>query len=188
MAKKKKELIRVKLLASQEFGNKEITETFCTDTSLLINRRFYLNLSELVDTDKYQYKIWFRIFKVENGIAYSRFDGVESMREHIQSHVYPGIKRVNVFVNVDTKDNAKLRVKYILTFKKGLKGKQEKAIRKIVEEQTKKILSEMTLNEILENMILKNSVFKKIEKEVRKIKPPVFFDIIKIERKDKIAA
>jgi len=186
MVKKKKELIRVKLLASEEFDNKEISDTFCTDTSYLINRRFCLNLSELRETNKYHYKIWFRIFKIENSIAYSRFDGVESMREYIQNHVYPGVKRVNVFVNTKTKDNTILRVKYILTFKRRIKGKQETTIRKIVEEQTQKILSEMTIKEILENMIIKNTVLKKIEKEVRKIKPPLFFDIIKIERKDKI--
>ncbi|MEM5829998.1 MAG: hypothetical protein QXL82_00605 [Candidatus Aenigmatarchaeota archaeon] len=187
MVKAKKQLYRVKLLASEEFQNKEISDTFCSDYNYLINRRFCLNLTELTQSNKYQYKVWFRITKIENGIAYSRFDGIESLREYIQSHVYVGIKRMNVYVNVKTKDNALLRVKYILTFRR-LRGKQEKAIRKIVEENTIKILSQMTLKDILEDMILKNTVLKKIEKEVKKIAIPKFFDIIKIERKDKIAS
>ncbi|MEM5828060.1 MAG: hypothetical protein QW197_00955 [Candidatus Aenigmatarchaeota archaeon] len=187
MAKTKKQLFRVKLLASEEFGNKEISDTFCSDYSYLVNRRFCLNLTEVTQSNKYHYKVWFRITKVDNGIAHSRFDGIESLREYIQSHVYVGIKRMNVYVNVKTKDNALLRVKYILTFRR-LRGKQEKTIRKIVEENTIKLLSQMTLKEIIEDMILKNNVLKKIEKEVKKIAIPKFFEIIKIERKDKIAS
>ncbi|MEM0242979.1 MAG: hypothetical protein QXP52_00965 [Candidatus Aenigmatarchaeota archaeon] len=183
--KEKKQLFKVKLLASEEFGNKEITETLCSEYSYLINRRFYLNLSELLDTNRYQYKIWFRIFKIENGIAYSRFDGVETLREHIYNAIYPGVKTIRIYTNVTTKDGCLLRVKYILTFRK-LNSKKESSIRKIVEENTKKILSEMTIKDIINNLILKNTVIKKIEKEVKKINIPLFLEIIKIERKDKI--
>lgn len=186
MKKEKKELLRVKLLASEEFGNKEISDTFCSDYSHLINRRFCLNLSELIETNKYQYKIWFRIFKIENGIAFSRFDGVETLRERIYSAIYPGIKVMRVYITASTKDNAMLRIKYVLTFKK-LKGKQEKIIRKIIEENTKKIVSQLTIKEFIDNFILKNTALKKIEKEVKKILIPNFFEIIKIERKDRVA-
>jgi ribosomal protein S3AE len=48
-----KNLIKVVLCASEEFNNKEITLTFCTDTKNLINKRFYVNLIDLVKTDKY---------------------------------------------------------------------------------------------------------------------------------------
>ncbi|MEM0324533.1 MAG: hypothetical protein QXW04_01455 [Candidatus Aenigmatarchaeota archaeon] len=185
--KEKKQLFRVKLLASEEFENKEISDTFCSDYSFLVNRRFCLNLSELIDTNKFQYKIWFRIFKVENGIAYSKFDGVETLRERIYSAIFPGVKVIRVYVNAITKDKIPFRFKFVLTFKR-IRGKQEKAIRKIIEENLNKIVSELTIKELINNMIIKNTILKKLEKEIRKIAIPLFFEIIKIERKEKLAA
>lgn len=181
--KEKKQLLKVKLLASEEFGNKEISETFCTDYSYLINRRFCINISEIVDTKKYYYKIWFRIEKVENGIAYSRFDGIETLREHIYNSIYPGIKVIRIFENFSTKDNSQIRVKYILTFRK-MNKKKERTIRRIVKETSKKLISEMTIKDLIQEAVIKNTFLRKIEKEVKKTLIPLFFEIIKIERLD----
>ncbi|MEM0480823.1 MAG: hypothetical protein QXQ14_01385 [Candidatus Aenigmatarchaeota archaeon] len=177
-----KNLIKVILTASEEFDNKEITTTFCTDTSYLINRRFFVNLAELIKTDKYQYKIYFRIVSIENGIAKTIVDKIESLREYITRAVYVGVDKLDLFSNVTLKDGSMFRLKYVATFRKGITSKKEKAIRKIFEEKTKEIASKMDLKTFLKNFVITDKANEELKKEIKKIAVPIFFGINKIER------
>ena len=181
-----KNLIKVILTASEEFDNKEITITYCTDVSYLINRRFYVNLIDLMKTDKYHYKIYFRIVSIENGKAKTIFDKVESLREYISRAVYVGVDKLDLFSNVILKDGNKFRLKYVATFRKGITSKKEKAIRKIFEEKSKEIASKLDLKNFIKNFIITDKANEEIKNEIKKIAVPLFLGINKIERlKDK---
>ena len=176
-----KNLIKVMLCASEEFDNKEITLTFCTDTKNLINKRFYVNLMELVKTDKFFYKIYFRIVDVQNGIAKTIFDKLETLREYVSRHVFVGIDKIDLFSNVKLASNDMFRLKYVATFKK-LNSSKEREIRKIFERKSQEIASKMNLKEFIKNFILTDKANLEIRKEIKKIAVPIFFGINKIER------
>jgi ribosomal protein S3AE len=176
-----KNLIKVVLCASEEFNNKEITLTFCTDTKNLINKRFYVNLIDLVKTDKYYYKVYFRIVDVQNGIAKTIFDKVEALRESISKYVFVGIDKLDLFSNVKLASNDMFRLKYIATFKR-ITSSKEREIRKIFEKKSQEIASKMNLKDFIKNFILTDKANQEIRNEIKKIAVPIFFGINKIER------
>lgn len=177
-----KNLIKVVLTASEEFNNKEITITFCTDTLYLINRRFYVNLADLIKTDNYHYNIYFRIVSVENGVVKTVLDKIESLREYVSRAVYVGVDKLDLFSNITLKDGTMFRLKYVTTFRKKLTSKKEKAIRKIFEEKTKELASKMDLKSFLKSFVITDKANEEIKKEIKKIAIPSFFGINKIER------
>jgi len=176
-----KNLIKVVLCASEEFNNKEITLTFCTDTKYLINRRFYVNLIDLVETDKFFYKVYFRIVDIQNGVAKTILDKVETLREYISRNVFVGIEKIDLFSNVKLASNDMFRLKYVATFKR-LTSSKERKIRKIFEGKSQEIASRMDLKNFIKNFILTDKANQEIRNEIKKITVPIFFGINKIER------
>ncbi len=179
----RKDLKKVILLTSEEFGNKEVSITFTPNEENLINRRFFVPLIFLVEkSDKYYLKVWFRIKEVKDGKAYTVFDGIDCIRSYLQSLVYKGIKVQEIYINAETKDKNKFRIKYLITYDGKPSRRQRKEIAKRVEEVTKENLEKSDTKTFINNYVITNRYLAWVSKAIRKIYPPKTITIRKIER------
>jgi len=181
---KKKELVRITLMASKEFRNKEITDTMVVDPQHLINRKFYVNLADLTSNfSKYYIKIYFRIVDVKNGKAITEFDSSECLREYISRMIHRRIKRIDVIKDAVTKDGVKLRVKVVAVAYKGITGIQKTKVRKIMWKVIEDYVSKVTLSEFIKKSIIGDELKNLLMEEVKKVYPLRNLEIRKVERK-----
>lgn len=180
---KKKELVRITLLASKEFNNKEITDTLVVDPEHLINRRFYVNLADLTNNfSKYYIKIYFRIVDIKNGKAITEFDGSECLREYISRIIHRRIKRIDVIKDATTKDGVKLRIKVVATAYKGISGIQKTKIRKIMWEAIENYVSNHSLSDFIKKSIIGDELKNILIEKAKPIYPLKELEIRKVER------
>ena len=181
---KKKELVRIALIASKEFRNKEITDTMVVDPQHLINRKFYVNLADLTNNfSKYYIKIYFRIVDVKNGKAITEFDSSECLREYISRMIHRRVKRIDVIKDAVTKDGVKLRVKVVAVAYKGITGIQKTKVRKIMWKVIEDYVSKVTLSEFIKKSIIGDELKNLLMEEVKKVYPLRNLEIRKVERK-----
>ncbi len=179
----RKDLKKVILTTSEEFGNKKVSITYTPDESFLINRRFFVPLLMLVEkTDKYYVKVWFRIVDIKDGIAKTVFDGIDCIRSYLQSIVHKGIKVQDIYINAETNDGAKFRIKYLVTYPGKPSRKQRKSILKEVERVTKENLKNSSTKEFVNNYVITNRYLAWVGRVIKKIYPPKTIVIRKIER------
>ena len=180
---KRKNLVKITLVASKEFRRKEITPTITTNEKNLIGKRFYVNLADLTNNfNKYYIKVYFRIIDVKDNKVVTEFDGTECLREYISRMVHRGVKRIDIIKDAKTKDNVWLRIKVIAITNRKIKGSQEKEIRKSIEKKIEEYIAEKTLSEFIKKSVIEDELKLILIDEGKKIYPLRNLEIRKIER------
>jgi small subunit ribosomal protein S3Ae len=171
----------VKVLAPKAFEEKEIGKLLVSEEKNSIGRRIIVNALELVNNpNKYYLNFFFRVFKIENGVAYTEFDGFECTRDYISRMVLHKVKRMDLIQDIPTKDGVKLRVKSLLVAQKGIGEKCKKLMKKKAAEMILDFVQNSTVRDFLSKIMndeLKNRIFQ----ELRKIYPLRYFEIRKVE-------
>lgn len=182
MAKKIKGKQWYTLVAPKLFSNKVLGETPVGDPKTVQNRTVTLSLTNVInDPSKYYFKITFKVKEVKDGKALTEFWKLECLRDYISRMVRHGLLRMDNVNDVKTKDDVQLRVKTVALTSRKAKKEVEVAIRKYIDEQIKKKVSSLTLDDFLKKAI-NDKIKRSIIEEGSKIYPIYKFELRKIER------
>lgn len=145
---------KYRIVAPESFGNKEIGVTFASDEASLIGRTITVSLSELDgEYAKAHYRIKFRIIKATESEAKTEFAGQYIVQEYIRSLVRKRSTRVDAVVDVMTKDNLRVRLKFLAIGLSRMQKMQRTAIRKKLEELAKENAGKRTFDELMKELI-----------------------------------
>lgn len=153
----------VAIIASKEFNNAEIGETYVESPENKLGSTIELNLMLLTnDAKKQSHNVMFKITEFKNGFLYAEFVGYNLQRAQLKRTTKPGKLKVEDSFAYATKDNVKVRVKPIfITKAKTVKSKLT-AIRKA----SRDVLHELSKN-ITYSQMIKDIVSGNLQRELR---------------------
>lgn len=139
------------------FGYKEIGTTWTESPEQVIGRTLWVSLYTLTgDFSKQYLLIRFKVVRVRDSIAETIFYGHEYGRELVRSLVRRGSSRIDMVVNLATKDDFHLRVQATaFTMRRiGKHSWKAKMIRKIMKNVLENAAKELTLAQLAQEMVL----------------------------------
>jgi len=178
---KKKTKQWITIVAPKVFGEKEIGHTLIEEGSEAVGRRLIISaIDVLEDYNKYYLKFSFKISKVENGIAYTAFDGLECTRDYIARMVVRRVRRMDLVIDRETKDGCLLRIKMIAVAGRRIQSGIQKKIRKKMDEIVSERVKQLTLDEFIKEVV--SDKFKEeVKNAIKPIYPLRHFEFRKIE-------
>lgn len=122
--------------APASFGNQPIAQIPITDEDKAIGRVLEITLFELWKTDPQQHtiKLYFQVDRVENDMAYTRFQGHEYAKEFLRSLIRRGSSMISFVHDYATADGYKFRVSSIAFSQRRLNSSKKHEIRTIIHE------------------------------------------------------
>ncbi len=179
MAKKKKKWYVI--ISPKVFGSKEIGETVSNDSKKLIGRTIKVNAKELTgDYKKSHISITLEINKLDDEKALTEIKGYAASRAYIQRFLHKGMSNVNVLHDLRTSDGHKIRVNCIATVNGKIQTTKKKLIREKFIKELNKIMSNMTLDNIV-FISTTNKIQKMISTHLKRTHPLRFVEIKKIK-------
>lgn len=137
----------------------------------LIGRVLETTLYDLTgDISQVHVKLYFQVIKVEGDKAYTRFKGHELARDYMKSLVRRKSSKIQGIFDVQTKDGYIIRITIIALTSYRCKTSQKRAIRRIMREYIVQKASELTLDELIQE-ILKGTISNDVSEKARKIYP-----------------
>lgn len=113
------------------FNSVEIGEVPSDEPSKLVGRTVEITLFDITrDLSHLHIKLRFQIDRVEGDRAYTRFGGMELTRDYIKSLIRRGSSLIQLIQDIQTTDNAFLRVTILAMTPTRAKSSQKRAIRK----------------------------------------------------------
>ncbi len=159
------------VLAPSVFGNIVIGTTPSDDPLKLIGRVMETTLYDITgDITQVHIKLYFQIIEVKDNKAITRFKGHELSRDYIRSLVRRKSSKVQGIFDVSTKDGYRLRLTIIALTAYRCKTSQKKAIRKIMRDYVLERVPQLTLDELINEMIF-GKMSQEIAERARKIYP-----------------
>ncbi|NPA97787.1 MAG: 30S ribosomal protein S3ae [Crenarchaeota archaeon] len=159
------------VIAPPIFGEISIGTTPADDPLKLIGRVMETTLYDITgDITQVHIRLYFQIIKVEGDKAYTRFKGHEISRDYMKSLIRRKSSKIQGIFNVETKDHYKLRLTIVALTSYRCKTSQKRAIRKIMEEYVKSKVPQLTLDELIQEMLF-GRMSAEIMERARKIYP-----------------
>ena len=135
------------ITAPSLFNNVLVAETLAETPDSLIGRVTEVSLQNLTnDFRKSHIKLLFSIDKVEQNTAHTQFKGHVLTSDYLRRMIRRRKSRVDGVFNVQTRDNALLRVKPFAISEKRIQSSQKKLIRNVMKEVINKEAKTKTLN------------------------------------------
>ena len=159
------------VIAPPIFGEISIGTTPADDPLKLIGRVMETTLYDITgDITQVHIRLYFQIIKVEGDKAYTRFKGHEISRDYMKSLIRRKSSKIQGIFNVETKDQYRLRLTIVALTSYRCKTSQKRAIRKIMEEYVKSKVPQLTLDELIQEMLF-GRMSAEIMERARKIYP-----------------
>lgn len=159
------------VLAPEAFGNVSLGNIPSDDPDKLIGRVMETTLYDITgDISQVHVKLYFQIVRVEGDKAYTRFKGHELARDYMKSLVRRKSSKIQGIFDIQTKDGYVLRITLVTLTSYRCKTSQKHAIRKIMQEYISQKASQLTLDELLQEM-LKGNISNEIAERAKKIYP-----------------
>ncbi|WP_243676106.1 30S ribosomal protein S3ae [Vulcanisaeta distributa] len=112
------------------FNGIELGEIPANEPNALIGRTIEVTLFDITrDLGHLHIKLRFQIDKVEGEKAYTRFKGMELTRDYVKSLIRRGSSLIQLIQDINTTDNALLRVTILAMTPTRCKSSQKRAIR-----------------------------------------------------------
>lgn len=142
----------VTVLAPTAFNNVPIAFIPATSDEAAVGRVVEATLFDIVkgDPSQHQFKLYFKIDKVEGEAATSIFKRYEYAKEFLRSLVRRGSSLINFIGDFRTKDGYLFRIKIIALTQKKLNTSRKHAIRLIAREVMAKTIPEMTIDQFIQ--------------------------------------
>lgn len=152
LKKKKKKWIQI--LASKEFDNQEIGETYAEEPESCIGRTVELNLIMLTkDPKKQGFNAKFKIKEIKNNQAHTELVSYGLQRAQLKRLTKGGRNKVEDSFEYKTKDNIKLAIKPILLTKTLTYKTTLSELRKITRIFLKAYTNDNTYSQIMRDII-----------------------------------
>ncbi|UCH71547.1 MAG: 30S ribosomal protein S3ae [Thermoplasmatales archaeon] len=169
------------VLAPPLFDSVTIADTLSGNPDDLINRVTAVSLQDLTnDFRKSHIKLYFKIHKVEETKAFTKFAGHTLTSDYLRRMIRRRRSKIDGVYDATTKDGATIRVKPFATTDKRVQNSQ----RKIVREAMKKTIVDqakiITLSEFVKN-IIDGKIGGDIYKNCKKLYPVKRVEIYKTE-------
>lgn len=159
------------VLAPESFGSISLGTIPSDDPDKLIGRVVETTLYDITgDISQVHVKLYFQITSIEKDKAHTMFKGHELARDYMRSLVRRKSSKIQGIFDVQTKDNYVLRTTIVTLTSYKCKTSQKKAIRRVMMDYFVKKTSELTLSELI-NEILKGNISNEIAERAKKIHP-----------------
>jgi len=153
------------------FGNVELGAVPSDDPKKLIGRVVDATLYDITNDFAHQYlKMYFQIIEVDGKTAKTVFKGHEYSRDYLRSLVRRRTTRVDVVLNVTTKNGYKLRVAVCAFTLNRVKTSQEIAIRSIMRRIVTEKAVVLTFDQFVQEVVL-GKIASDIYNEAKKVAP-----------------
>jgi small subunit ribosomal protein S3Ae len=179
VSKKTKKWFAIK--APSVFESKEIGHTLALDEKMIVGRLVTITMNNLTGVfHDYDTNVVLKITNVKGGSAQTEYAGQKLMEDKVARLVNKWSSRIDNIFDIETKDGRLVRVKLLTISVDRVKVNLKKAIRAKVEESTKKLLENKSLDEIVTSFIDKK--FKQaIKSQTQKLYPLKTVEIRRIE-------
>ncbi|MEM0003917.1 MAG: 30S ribosomal protein S3ae [Desulfurococcaceae archaeon] len=159
------------VLTPESFGSISLGTIPADDPDKLIGRVLETTLYDLTgDISQVHVKLYFQVIKVEGDRAYTRFKGHELARDYMKSLVRRKSSKIQGIFDVQTKDGYIIRITIVALTSYRCKTSQRRAIRRIMREYIMQKASELTLDELIQE-VLKGTISNDVSEKARKIYP-----------------
>ena len=129
------------------FNGIELGEAPANESNALIGRTVEVTLFDITrDLSHLHIKLRFQIDRVEGERAYTRFKGMELTRDYIKSLIRRGSSLIQLIQDINTTDNALLRVTVLAMTPTRCKSSQKRAIRREFSKTLNEIASKVDFN------------------------------------------
>jgi len=159
------------ILAPSYFGGTDLGSVPSDDPSRLMGRVVDATLYDLTNDFAHQYlKMFFQVSEVEGKTARTIFKGHEYSRDYLRSLVRRKTTRIDVILNVTTKDSYQIRLAVCAFTLARIRTTQEHVIRalmrKIVDEKAKAL----TFDQFVQEVVL-GKIASDVYNEAKKVSP-----------------
>ncbi len=169
------------LHAPRMFNEVEIGDTPSADPAYLMGRTAEVTVHDLTgDFSKMHIKLRFQVNDVQGKDAHTVFVGHDLTSDYVRRLTRRKRTKTDHIVDVTTKDGFVMRVKPMSVADRRIQSSQESAIRVIMEETVKAAASEMTVSEMVKNVI-SGDMARDVAKACRQIVPIKRVEISKTE-------
>ncbi len=158
-----KKKIWYQINAPQIFEGKVIGSVVSSDGKNLINRIVKISLDELTGNISQTYTVMkLKIYDVKGNTAYTKFVGHEVLPSFIKTFIKRRMTLIDDVIDIKTKDDKNIRIKYIIfTVSKVARGAEAK-IRNVVKAEMKKNTQELNLDQLIQEIFFKKLAIKMI--------------------------
>jgi len=159
------------IVAPSYFGSTDLGSIPSDDTSKLVGRVVDSTLYELTNDFAHQYlKMYFQISNVEGKTAQTIFRGHEYSRDYLRSLVRRRTTRIDVLVNITTKDGYQLRLAVCAFTLSRIRTTQEHAIRALMKRIVEEKAKELSFDQYVQEIVL-GKIASDIYNEAKKVAP-----------------
>jgi len=159
------------IVSPSYFGGTELGSVPADDTSKLVGRVVDSTLYDLTNDFAHQYlKMYFQVSNVEGKTAQTIFKGHEYSRDYLRSLVRRRTTRIDVLVNITTKDGYQLRLAVCAFTLSRIRTTQEHAIRAIMKRTVEEKAKELNFDQYVQEIVL-GKIASDIYNEAKKVAP-----------------
>jgi len=153
------------------FGGTELGSVPSDDPSKLVGRVVDATLYDLTNDFAHQYlKMYFQVSNVEGKTARTIFRGHEYSRDYLRSLVRRRTTRVDIVLNVTTKDRYKLRLAFCAFTLARIRTTQERATRALMKKIAEEKAAALTFDQFVQEVVL-GKIASDIYNEAKKVAP-----------------
>lgn len=153
------------------FGNVKLGAIPTDDPEKLVGRVVNATLYDITNDFAHQYlKMYFQVTGVDGKTAKTVFKGHEYSRDYLRSLVRRRTTRVDIFLNVTTKDGYRLRVAVCAFTLNRVKTSQEVTIRSVMQHIVDEKATALTFDQFAQEVVL-GKIASDIYNEAKKVAP-----------------
>lgn len=169
LKKKKKKWIPI--VASREFNNAELGETFVEETENVVGKVICANMMNIArDAKKQNIQLYFIVTGIKDNIANTELYCYEMVNAFIKRFSKKAKERIDNSFDCISKDNVKFKIKPILMTKGVAHKSVATSLRKKSEELISGYAKQAPFSEIMKSVIMGN-IQKDLKTELKKIYP-----------------
>lgn len=169
LKKKKKKWIPI--VASREFNNTELGETFVEETENVVGKVICANMMNIArDAKKQNIQLYFIVTNIKDNIANTELYCYEMVNAFIKRFSKKAKERIDNSFDCISKDNVKFKIKPILMTKGVAHKSVATSLRKKSEELISGYAKQAPFSEIMKSVIMGN-IQKDLKTELKKIYP-----------------
>lgn len=159
------------IVAPPYFGGTDLGSVPSDDPSKLVGRVVDATLYDLTNDFAHQYlKMFFQVSEVEGKTARTIFKGHEYSRDYLRSLVRRKTTRIDVILNVITKDSYQLRLAVCAFTLARIRTTQEHAIRAIMKRIVEEKAKILTFDQFVQEVVL-GKIASDVYNKAKKIAP-----------------